>query len=210
MALPAVVAGIAAGIQAAPGVVAGIESVLDKLVGRSIIFEVKNMTGEPLRIEMEGNGHSSGGFSAPPPHQINPFEAAAFASRSVGDLRGSMRLVGNGVWFGMSFSNAVIGSNELRSSVNGGRAAEFAVHAVAGNGNSKARFAYVAFYSDPQRVVQAHQAHTQQKSGSSRPSPIPALGKAKPKKKQVDPGQLIANPEELVRQRPMFRNPPKK
>jgi len=95
-------------------VVAGIESVLDTLIGRSILFEVKHVTDEPLRIEMDGDGHGAGGFSTPPPHQINPYEAVVFASRNTGDLHGSLRLVGANVWFGMSFSNPVVGSNQLR------------------------------------------------------------------------------------------------
>jgi hypothetical protein len=52
------------------------------------------VTDEPLRIEMDGDGHGAGGFSAPPPHQINPYEAVVFASRNTGDLHGSLRLVG--------------------------------------------------------------------------------------------------------------------
>jgi len=214
MALPAIVGAIAAGIEAAPGVVAGIESVLDTLIGRSILFEVKNVTDEPLRIEMDGGGHGAGGFSAPPPHQINPYEAVVFASRNTGDLHGSLRLVGANVWFGMSFSNPVVGSNQLRSSVNGARAAEFGVHAVAGRGEKKARFAYVTYYSDVQRTAQGYKAHTEKRSGSTSPSvsgpPVKAIGKARPSKKKIDPERLKAAAEHVLVQQPLLKKRPKK
>jgi hypothetical protein len=191
MALPAVVVGIASAIAAAPEVINGIEEALHKFLGRSIMFEVTNTLGEPLRVEFDGDGHSSGGFSHPPPHMIAPMSTAVFASRSVGDLRGSLRLVGNDVWFGFSFGNPLVGSNYLRSSVNGRRASEFKVHAVAGKGDRGARFNYVAYYSDLQRVAQEYKAHTEKQSGRS-PSvtgkPVKAIGRPKPKKK-VPPNQ---------------------
>jgi hypothetical protein len=188
MAIPAVVLGVMAAVEAAPGVVNGIESVLDKFFGRSILFEVSNTLGEPLRIEFDGDGHSSGGFSHPPPHMIAPMSTAVFASRSVGDLRGSLRLVGNDVWFGFSFSNPVSGAGYFRSSVNGRRASEFKAHAVKGKGNKNARFLYVAHYSDLNRVTQEYRKHT----GEDKPKPAP---KPAPKKKKLpelrNPGDLL-------------------
>lgn len=206
MALPLVVAGIVAGVAVAPEVIEGIEGAVDKVFKRSIIFEVTNATGEPLRVEMDGDGHSGGGFGAPPPHVIVPFSATAFSSRGLGDVRGSMRLVGDDVWFGMSFSNPLVDSNSLRSSVNGGRAPEFKVHAIAGKGNTNARFVYVTYYSDIRRLEQTYQAHTRAKSGSRGPTgePIKAIGRPRPKKakKVVDANEQAMKVTDLKRLNP--------
>lgn len=209
MALPLVVAGIVAGVAVAPEVIEGVENAFDKVFERSIIYEVTNATAEPLRVEMDGDGHSGGGFGTPPPHVIAPFSAVVFSSRGHGDVRGSIRLVGEGVWFGMSFSNPWLGSNSLRSSANGQRSAEFKVHAIAGKGNTNARYAYVVYYSDLKRLEQAYEAHTRPKSTSRSPAvmgePIKAMEKRPAKKvwtaaemtEKAMKGEVVTDPGSL-------------
>jgi hypothetical protein len=194
MALPLVVAGIVAAVAVAPEVIEGVENAFDKAFKRSIIFEVTNATAEPLHVEMDGDGHSGGGFGTAPPHVIAPFSAAVFSSRGHGDVRGSLRLVGDKVWFGMSFSNPWLGDNTLRSSVNWPRAPEFKVHAIAGQGNTNARFVYVAYDSDTNRVEKAYEAHRRSQASSPVPrvtgKPIQAMGKKRTAKKTPTAAEL--------------------
>jgi hypothetical protein len=102
MALPAIIGAGFVAISAAPTVIEAIEKALE-IAERSILFEVANLTDEHLRVE--GSHHDSGGFQTPPPPDIAPRTSVVFSCRSTSPgsgAVGNLRLVGPGVWLGMS------------------------------------------------------------------------------------------------------------
>jgi len=156
MALPAVVAGAAAAVAAAPAVIEAVKKVLDEFE-RSVVIEVVNLTDETFRVE--GAHHDSGGFGTAPPPAVPPRKSVVFSSRSTAPGRGTvgnLRLVSSDLWLGMTWHNAFVGSNEFRSSENGRRAGEFETYATASAGNKKAPFRYVIYYSDLRRIEQMY------------------------------------------------------
>jgi hypothetical protein len=195
MAIPEAVAFAVGAVKAAEATIDEVGKALDAFA-RSVIIEVVNTTDETLRVE--GATHSSGGFAKPPPPTIPPRQSVIFTSRTTTALRGAvgnLRLVGDDYWLGMSWHNPVSGSNKFRSSVNGRRASEFLVYAIAGSGNKNAYFPYYVSYSDLGRVQQMYQPAPSQKK------PIKAVGRPRPKKTVQD----LNESAKTIKAQPHFR-----
>jgi hypothetical protein len=156
MALPVVIAGIAAAVAAAPEIIDGIKKALDDLgMDRSCIIEIVNTTDE--RLQLTSSGHDSGTYETEPAPFIEPRSTMVFSSRSTAALRGAVGNIGysgNGFTLFADWSNPFAGENDLDTEVKSGpRAAEFSALAEAGAGHTNARFRCVLAYSDQSRYL---------------------------------------------------------
>lgn len=156
MALPGVIAGIAAAVAAAPEIIEGIKKALDALgMDRSCIIEIVNTTEE--RLQLTSSGHDSGAYGTQPAPFIEPRSTMVFSSHSTAAFRGAVGNIGysgNGFTLFADWSNPFAGHNDLDTEAKGGpRAAEFSALAEAGAGHTNARFRCVLTYSDQSRYL---------------------------------------------------------